>query len=48
MICDLLRIIRFLCSGVRKKGAGLPVTWGWHLRASFKKRHFARNPILAR
>ena len=36
MLCDLLRIIRFLCSGVRKKGAGLPATEGWHLWANFK------------
>ncbi|HCI89421.1 MAG TPA: vitamin B12-binding protein [Lactobacillus sp.] len=21
----------------------LPVTWGWHLRANPRKRHFARN-----
>lgn len=26
----------FLFSGVRKKGAELPVTEGWHLRANFK------------
>lgn len=36
MICYLLRIIRFLFSGVRKKGAELPVTEGWLLRANFK------------
>ena len=36
MICDLLRIIRFFESGVRKKGAGLPVTEDWHLRANLK------------
>ena len=36
MLCDLLRIIRFLCSGVRKKGTVLPVTEGWHLRENFK------------
>lgn len=33
MLCDLLRIIRFFIAVCGKKGAGLLVTEGWHLRA---------------
>lgn len=36
MLCDLLRIIRFFMQRCAEKGAGLPATEGWHLRANFK------------
>ena len=47
MICDLLRIIRFFmqCWG---KGGGTTRNRGLAFTGKFQKRHFARNPILAR